>query len=141
VTFREKQAWIVLASTLAVYAVYFALFGRAWLGGEGGRLSLVGPIIVTVIVLVAIQVVSLTVAAATAPSEAQAPYDERDRLIDLQSGRVGFYVLQTGIILALIGLVLGAAPALIGNALLTVMVAGEAARSLSQVIGYRRSAA
>jgi hypothetical protein len=141
VTFREKQAWIVLASTLAVYAVYFALVGRAWLGGEWGRFSLVGPIIITIIVLVAIQVVSLTVAAATAPSEARAPYDERDRLIDLQSARAGFYVLQTGILLALIGLAVGAAPALIGNALLAVMVAGEAARSLARVIGYRRSAA
>jgi hypothetical protein len=140
-SFREKRAWIVLAATLAVYLTYFVLFGRAWAAGEGSRFGFFLPVAATVIALVVIEAVSLIAVTAAAPFEAQAPYDERDRLIDTGAGRAAFYVLQAGVFAALVGVMFGLAPALIANALLAVMVLGDAAKALWQVIGYRRSAA
>jgi hypothetical protein len=85
VTFREKRALITLASTLVVYGAYFVLFGRAWLGGERASFGFVAPMAAAIAILIVLQIVSFAVAAAAAPSESRAPYDERDRLIDLQA--------------------------------------------------------
>jgi hypothetical protein len=141
VTFREKRALITLASTLVVYGAYFVLFGRAWLGGERASFGFVAPMAAAIAILIVLQIVSFAVAAAAAPSESRAPYDERDRLIDLQASRAGFYALQAGVFVALAGVFLGVAAAVLANGLLAVMVLGEVTHSAWQVVGYRRSAA
>ena len=137
--FREKRAWIMLASTLGVYGVYFIAFGRAWATGQG--VGLFAPMATAIVVLAIIQIMSLVGAAALAPSEARAPVDERDRAIDQAAARAGFYALQSGVALALAVVAFGIAPALAANALLAVMVLGEVTRAVWQIAGYRRSAA
>jgi len=139
--FREKTAWIMLLSTLGVYGVYFFAFGRAWTAGHGAGFGLFAPMVATVVALVVVQIVLFVWAAALSPSDARAPVDERERLIDLHSARAGFAALQAGVFLALVAVALGIAPALAANVLLAVMVAGEATRSIWRIAGYRLGAA
>jgi hypothetical protein len=140
-SFREKTAWIMLLSTLGVYGVYFFAFGRAWMSGQGAGFGLFAPMIATVVVLAIVQIVLSIGAAALSPSDARAPLDERERLIDLNSARAGFVALQSGVFLALVAVALGIAPALAANLLLAVMVAGEATRSIWRIAAYRLGAA
>jgi hypothetical protein len=140
-SYREKQAWIVLVTTLAVYGVYFFAFGRAWMAGQGAGFGLFAPMAATVVALVVLQIVLSVASAIIAPSEAGAPADERDRMIARDSARAGFVALQAGVATALLAVALGVTPALAANGLLLVMVLGEVTRSAWQVVGYRRSAA
>ncbi|MGH7022444.1 MAG: hypothetical protein ACREEB_02500 [Caulobacteraceae bacterium] len=140
-SFREKRAWIELLSVAAVYGVYFFLFGRAILAARGASFGFLAPVTGAIIALIVIQTILTIAASASAPSEARAPYDERDRLIDLAASRAGFCVVQAGVFVAIAALALGCSVAVTINGLLAVMVAGELAKSGAQVIGYRRSAA
>jgi hypothetical protein len=79
--------------------------------------------------------------AAAEPEDARAPYDERERLIDLAAARAGFYVVQAGAFLAISALALGWPAVSVINLLLGAMVAGEIAKDAWRVATYRRGAA
>lgn len=138
-SFREKRAWIELVSLLIVYGVYVALYGRTWI--PGGNAGFGVPIIGLVVVLMIVQIILMIGLTVTSPGEAGAPFDERDRMINLGSARAGFIALQAGAFLVLVDVWLHASLALIANSILLTMVSGEAVRSAWKVVGYRRSAA
>ena len=83
----------------------------------------------------------LSVAAAIlSPEEANAPRDEREKLIELKATRIAYSGLATGIVLACF-LAAFDPPAIIAtNALLFVLVMAEVLRSACQIIQYRRGA-
>jgi len=95
--FREKSAWISLLATLVVYTVYFYYFGRSL--AEGQAFGIGGPIILSIVALVVIQVVLHIVAAIASPSEARAPEDERDQEIRRRANTGGFIMMQCGMAL------------------------------------------
>lgn len=138
-SFREKRAWVELASLLAVYGVYVALYGRSWF--PTGTADFGPPIVGLVVVLILVQIVLMIGLTLTSRGEARAPFDERDRMIDLASARAGFIALQAGAFMVLIDVWIHASPALIANSVLLTMASGEAVRSAWKIIGYRRSAA
>jgi hypothetical protein len=142
-SFREKRAWAELASILGVYGVYVALYGRAWVAADPAEVGMatIGAVIATTIVLAVALTVLTMIAAASSPKEARSPYDERDRVIDLSASTAGFYALQAGAFMVLLGIGLHASLALIANSVLLTMAAGQAVRAGWQIVGYRRSAA
>ncbi len=99
--FREKSAW-VMALALLLGGSFYA-YVVASLSSAAG--SLAPPLIPTVvgytIVLVIIAVIGNVVAAVTAPREAGAPPDERDRDIGRRAGSIASAVLAVGVVLAL----------------------------------------
>jgi hypothetical protein len=134
--FREKSAWISLLSVFVIYGLYFWSAVHAAPEASGLRF---GGLLGTVIALVVVQVV-LTVAAAIAtPKEAQAPRDEREKLIELKATRIAYSGLAASVAFACF---FGAfnPPVVFGtNALLFMLVAAEILRSSCQIIQYRRS--
>ncbi len=135
-SFREKSAWITLVTTAGIYGVYFAGVG---LGGPA--VGFWGPFGWTISVLVLSQAALHSVAVMTAPREAAVPRDERERLIDLRSLRVGFYTAQSGLFGVLAALVWRADVWFVANALLLAMVLAEVARAGAAVVDFRRAAA
>lgn len=91
-SFREKSAWISFVTVLlaaSVFVTYAALEGRYGYGA-------LHVFLLCVIGMVALQLALHVIAAALNPSEARTPRDERERLIELRSIRVGYYVLVAG---------------------------------------------
>ena len=135
-SFREKSAWISAFSMAAIYGYYFwSVFRNGW-KADGFQGRLLG----TIIALVVLQVVLTIAAAIWSPKEAQAPRDEREKLIELRSMRVAYAGLATGIALACF---FGAfePPILFNtNALLLILVTAEILRSGCQIVQYRRGA-
>jgi len=137
VCFREKTAWISLVSMAGIYGAYFWSVVHSRRHGEGVQF---GGLLGTVIALVVVQVVLTIVVAAFAPKDAQAPQDEREKLIALRATRVAYAGLATGIAFACF---FGAfKPPIVFNAnsLLFILVVCEIMRSGCQIIQYRREA-
>ena len=138
--FREKAAWITLATTVLVYGGYFAVVGHR-LGPQDPAAGLIGPLIASILVIVVLQVGLTIVAAAACPADAHAPVDERERLIQLRATRAGFHTLQVGAFLALTTVFWGADAKLVANDAFLAIVAAEAVRAGWQVVDYRRAGA
>jgi hypothetical protein len=92
-SFREKSAWISFLTVLLAASVYFGGLALGQVHGFGSLHLLIA----CVIGLVVLQVVLHAVAAMLNPSDARTPKDEREKAIELQSYRVGYYVLVVGV--------------------------------------------
>ncbi len=135
-SFREKSAWISLLSMTAIYGFYFWSVIR---GPHPGQFHF-GGLLATIIALVILQV-GLTVAVAIfKPSEAKAPRDERDKLIELRAMRVAYAGLATGVAMACFFGAFDPPIVFNTNALLFILVTAEMLRSACQIVQYRRGA-
>jgi hypothetical protein len=135
-SFREKSAWISLLSMAVIYGLYFRSVIQAGPKADFHFGGLLG----TIIALVVVQVVVYIVVAIFAPTDADAPPDERDKLIELRATRVAYSGLATGIAFACF---FGAfTPPIIfnTNSLLFILVTAEILRSACQIVQYRRGA-
>jgi hypothetical protein len=135
--FREKSAWISLLSMSGIYGIYFWSVIHA--GPQAGRFHF-GSLLGTVIALVVVQVVLTIGAAIVSPKEANAPRDEREKLIELKATRVAYSGLATSVALACFFGAFDPPIVFNTNALLFVLVTAEMLRSGCQIIQYRRSA-
>ena len=93
-SFREKSAWISLLSMTGIYGFYF--WSVIHTGPHTSSLRF-GGLLSTIVTLVIVQVVLTTAVAIFRPSEAKAPRDERDKLIELRAMRVAYAGLATSI--------------------------------------------
>lgn len=134
--FREKTAWIAVASMTLIYAIYF---WSVWQHRPETRFPYLG-LLATVVALVVVQVGLTIVAAIFAPQDAKAPRDEREKLIELKSARFAYAGLATGIALACFFAAFDPPILFNTNALLFILVTAEIMRSASQIIQHRRAA-
>ena len=135
-SFREKSAWISLISMAGIYGLYFWSVIRTSQHNDASFLGLLG----TVIALVIVQTVLTIAVAIFAPKEANAPMDEREKLIELRSTRVAYAGLATGIAFAVFFAAFSPPIVFGANSLLFILVVCEIMRSSCQIIQYRRSA-
>jgi len=133
--FREKTAWIAVVSMTLIYANYFWGVLSTPHGG-----SMFTGLLGTVIALVVVQVTLTIVAAIFSPTDAKAPRDERERLIELRAARVAYSGLATGVACACIFGALNPPVVFNTNSLLFILVATEIMRCSCLIIQYRRGA-
>jgi hypothetical protein len=143
--FREKSAWIQLVSAVAVWGYYFWTVALALAAGQS--VHFVGLFVGCVIGLVVLQIVLSIFAALFALRDAEAPSDEREKLIALKAARIAFVVLNIGIITLAVAGPLFARPLLPGvadagmivmvNGILLAMVIAEIVRGASQIVYFR----
>jgi hypothetical protein len=135
-SFREKSAWITLATVLICFGAYF---GSIVLGAVSPRgFDTLHLLLICVALLVVLQCALHAIAAATAPADARAPRDEREQLIQHRSHTVGYYVLMISVLaLAVPGHMGHGAIDLMNFALLDVVIAALAV-SVSQIVMFRR---
>jgi hypothetical protein len=137
-SFREKSAWISLVSMSGIYGLYFWSVIRA--GHAGAQAGGFGGLLGTIIALVVVQVVLTVAVAIFTPNEAQAPRDERDKLIELRAMRVAYAGLATSVALACFFGAFNPPIIFNTNSLLFILVTAELLRSACQIIQYRRGA-
>ena len=135
--FREKLDWISLLSTLAIWGFYFLRLSLGHAAGAPAEAYL-GLMVRCLVLSVIIQVVLVSIVAARAPKEAQAPLDERERMIELTSIETAFYVLAGGVIVAAMGAAFGADVLQVVNAMLAALVLSEVVRAVRQILQLRR---
>ncbi|MFZ0705732.1 MAG: hypothetical protein WAM71_09045 [Candidatus Korobacteraceae bacterium] len=135
-SFREKTAWISLISMCGIYGFYFWSVVRSG-HGAGSR---TGGLLGTIIALVVVQTVLTIAVAVFDPKSAQAPRDEREKLIELKATRFAYAGLATGVVFAVFFAAFPT-PIIFGaNSLLFILVVCEIMRSGCQIVQYRRSA-
>jgi hypothetical protein len=135
-SFREKGAWISLLSTAGIYGLYFRSIIHS---GHPTRFSF-GGLLGTIVALVIVQVVLIIAVAVFTPKEANAPPDEREKMIDLKASRLAYAALSGSVACAcFFG---GFNPPIIFNvnSLLFILVMAEVLRSSCQIVQYRRGA-
>ena len=134
--FREKMAWITIAAHVVVFGVYFWILAQAWDDQHGLGLSL-GLMIGAVVCLVILMVASAIAVAILSPKEANAPADERERIIGLKAERVASYVLSTLVVCLIGALLMNWNGLLVANLLLGAMVIAEMTKAAAQIAYYR----
>ncbi len=136
--FRERSAWISLIVTPVVWGLYF---WELWPDLRDGSLEpgAVGLFVSTVIILLIVQIVLAIVLAIVSGKAADAPMDERERLIDLKAARIGYYLLGGLLFLVSALWMTGASPLVMANGILAAMVLAETLRAGRIVAGYRWS--
>ena len=146
-SFREKSALVSLLAVLFVYGGYFA---DLLLGAPERTLSaMLYASIGVVIAVVVIEIVFHAALGMYDADDANAPADERDRLVTSRAARVSHLVLSTGVIIVLCRIIIrGAMDEAAGvdelslfeiaNLLLFFFVASEVSGYGAQVYFYRR---
>ena len=135
-SFREKSAWISLISILLVSVVFF--LHVPWTLTPSSSPQLVHALLICVVGLVVIEVVAHLVVAIRAPEDAQAPKDERERLIDLKATRAAHWVSAVGALLAISTLHLGANAIAMGYGVLLAFVVGAVVNYAARIVYHRR---
>ena len=145
-SFREKSAWISFVVILVAFGFYFAAVTRHLLRpgaphhDAAEHLGFFALFALLVIAVVVLEVALHILVAIRSPSDAHAPVDERDRLINLKAARIAFYVLMIGAFLSIGTMHLGATAVFMGNCVFFAIWIAELSRLGSQVVLYRRSA-
>ena len=139
-SFKEKSAWIIFITTLITAVIYFTALGLSFAGyvRYASVLHLFGALMLG---LVIVQIVGHVVIAARAPADANAPTDERERIIGWKADRVGFYTLTVGALLGIITIHLGASAPDLAHAVLLAFVLSQLAKYGTVVRLHRRDMA
>lgn len=136
--YREKIAWLELASMALAYGGYF--IAVAALGGARDQpfMLLIGLFAAASAIRVLILGVGyMSIKASTVASE-RGPRDERDRALARRGAAAGYYVLLAGMILVGMILPFTAQGWAIVNAALFAIVLAETVSYGTAVFGYRR---
>ncbi|HEX5008714.1 MAG TPA: hypothetical protein VFV70_16490 [Hyphomonadaceae bacterium] len=138
-SFREKSAWITLVSVLLTFGAYYGSLGIGLINPLSMRAFHFG--VLSILALVALQIILHVVAALMNPKEARTPRDEREKMIQARSHTVGYYVMMVGM---LVIVVLTHIPAT--NFMTTVyfgvltMVIAALGVAIAQIVMFRRGA-
>lgn len=130
-TYRERSLWIMLVTTVAVYAWYFT---RVISMGATHAWQVGSLFIEAIILLVVLQVIASIILLAPVRREAK---DERDRRILERAIRNSYIVIVCGVWFALIAAALSVGTFWTVHALLLVLVVTELVLWASQLFYYR----
>src|ERR1700733_13240901 len=124
--FREKSAWISLVCLVTVFGG-FSLAGRFI---AGGRAALFFGCVTAFVVL---RIVLHVIATATAPEDARAPLDERERLIGLMAGRNANIALIAGVMAVPLSMHMGVQKPEMGYVAMMAIIVAEIVREVSRI--------
>jgi len=104
-SFREKSTWVTFVLLLAMFVIYFS---KAFFVPHGYSdrnpllsISLFGLFWLLIVGFVVVEIVAHILLAAFTPKEANAPLDEREKMIAMKATQPAFYVLLVGAFLSI----------------------------------------
>lgn len=137
-TFLEKSAWVMIAALFVSGALYTkAVLVMTSAMGEIAPPN-VGLIIGVTIVIIVIAIFGHTVAALMNTSDANAPEDERDRMVAWRAGNTSGYVLSISVMLGLSLYAITGAGNLLFHVLVGGLVFAQIAEYALTILFYRR---
>jgi len=97
-SFREKTAWAMMIILIVAGLLYFNRIYKVSME-IGQTAPLIPPFVIAYVgLVVAASVIVMIALAVSAPSEANAPADERERLLEDKAGHWSGYILAIGVI-------------------------------------------
>ena len=141
-SFREKTAWVTLIAIVVVSLMYW-FHVRSLLEPHPGRwvLHAMGA---SLAAYVLIEIVAYIALYLRSPQDARTPKDERERLIDLKSLRIAYYVFAIGalgsmfVTLHVAGV--GSNPVAVGMVVFMSFVVSQIVKYAARIAYYRRDA-
>ncbi len=137
-SFREKSAWITLITLIVLTLFYLTHLPPPWfLNPPSGFMFHV--LVVGVGAFVVIEIVAHVIVAIRAPRDAQAPRDERERMIALKATSIAAYVyaiVSLGSVFTVIHL--GATPIGVAFCVFISFILAEIVNYAARVVYYRR---
>ncbi|WP_066662365.1 MULTISPECIES: hypothetical protein [unclassified Sphingomonas] len=134
--FREKIAWVAFVSTVLIWGAFFIIL--AFVPHQARGLAMLGPFIVATVAQAAVMIAAATIWAISAPRDANAPADERDRAIGLRATRLAYLTLILGVVAVIIWLHFGLHGPDTVFALAGAFILAEAVRFGGTALGYRK---
>jgi len=137
-SFREKSAWITLITLFVLTILFFLHFPQPWQVSRPDQFMFHVTLLM-IATFIGVEIIAHIIIAIRSPRDARTPKDERERLIELKSVAVAFYVY----VIASLGSVfvtlhLGANQFSIGYLLLLSFVLAEIVNYALRVIHYQR---
>lgn len=136
-SFEEKSVWIQLVSTLVVLGAYFVVAGLMIARGITALPAFVPLFTCAVIVLVGLLVAGHVIAAMVSRHE---DADERDRLYEWRAESRSGWLLATGVLAAITGMIVSIEPVWIVHVLLLSLLLSTLLSFALRLVDYRRSA-
>lgn len=134
-SFEEKSVWVQLVATSGVLGAYFVVAGRMYAVGVRHLVPYVPLFAVAVVALVAVLVVGhIAVVVASRPEGR----DERDRLIGWRAESHSGWILASGVILAIMGMIASYDDVLVAHLLLLSLLVSQVTAFVLQLVYYRR---
>lgn len=137
-SFREKSAWITLITLVVLTLFFITHLPPTWmLDPPSGFMFHV--LVAGVVAFVVIEIIAHVIVAIRAPRDAQAPRDERERLIALKATSIAAHVyaaLSLGS--AFVVIHLGANATGVGFCLFLSFIVAEIVNYAARVVYYRR---
>jgi hypothetical protein len=137
-SFREKSAWITLATILLVALLVTLEAPPPWTLAPESSGFMVELLLVSITIFVVIEIVAHVAVAIRSPRDAKAPLDERERLISLKSTSVAAYVYATLSLGSIATIYLGANGIGVAYGVLVSFVIAEAVKYAVRIGYYRR---
>src|SRR5688500_383664 len=134
-SFEEKSVWIQLVGTVLGLGAYFVVAGRMLAAGVTALPAYAALFMVSVVLMVILLVVGYVVAAIASRPEGR---DERDRLIGWRAENNSSWLLATGMLAAVTGMILSVPNVWIAHLLLLSLVASEVLGFILRLVYYRR---
>lgn len=134
--YREKTAWLTLATLLVAYAIYFTLMAAQ--SGQQQLINIIWTFGAVAVSQALVVILGSILLAATAAKDARAPADERDRAIARRGASAAYYILLIGMTVVGVMMPFNATSWKIINAALAAIVIAEVVRNGVVLISYRR---
>lgn len=136
-SFREKSAWISLGIYIAVYGYYFFTIAAAAAAGQSATFPFARLLGQVLWVLLIAEIALQAAAGAMKPKEANAPRDERERLILLKSTRWAFYIVMIGAATGAGTVAYGLPPFYTANGIFLAVVLAQVVKFASEAVHLR----
>lgn len=134
-SFEEKSVWVQLISMVLVLGGYFIVAGMMMASGVETLPAFVPLFIAAVVLMVIVLIAGHILAAVTGRPE---PRDERDRLIGWRAESNSAWLLATGVLTAVSGMVLGLESVWVAHLLLGSLFLSSVLAFVLQLVYYRR---
>ena len=136
--FRKKTAWAMAAILAGGAAFYLNMVISASRALGQTAPPIIGFVIAYVVVIVIASVILTSVLAATSPSEANAPADEREKIIGDKAGNWSGYVMVVPALGALWHYAVNGDGNMLFHLVFLSLMLGQIAEYAFQIILYRR---
>jgi tellurite resistance protein TehA-like permease len=138
-SFREKSAWVTLIALIVVLMLFWSHIPPPSMLAPAPSMFVLHVLMLTISIFIVIEIIAHVVIAIRSPRDARTPKDERERLIELKSLAIAWYVF---VILSLGGIFftihLGANEIGLGFVVLLSFVIAEIVNYAFRIYYYRR---
>ena len=140
-TFREKMAWVMIAGLLVSSGVYFYIVLNISASMEQvPKPVFAGLSVVFIVILTVFAIVGATAAALSNVDEADAPMDERDKLISFRATRLSSIAMIVILIMTMTAYFFDARSSDMLLGIMAALIVGHLVDYITQIYLYRRKA-